>query len=645
MSRRTLRTMVAAAIGLASAIVPVVVAQPAAAASTLVCNSAALTMGVTSTGPGTSEFWQQAHNEPETGANSWQTRRHNVSNGWHIGRTLPAADGVVYLLVNDAEGTLRRYRWNGNAWDDFGGLPYRVVGTGFSRYNQPEHRNKITVDEKGRLYDLDADGRLRVRIWQGDHASGNWTPDTKDGKNIYNFTLGYRSNLITAAGDGVIYARGTDGSLNRYRWSPQAQRIINSTSVGTGWNVYDRIFSPGGDLLYAVNADGTIIWYRWMEDEGHWTAPAGTTASTRGFSGHIDYGANTNSCVLTGYPVVQRPSVPRRENAPNSVIEGPDGKLSFFYVNSAGGLTVAKQINAGQLSPLEYQTFPEYHQFTGQPGVALHSDGKLEVLANSHSDGEYRGKTQQIANGVWGGNNLFSKGGLMLSDPALVKADNGAVRKFAVDAQGQMWQQSNEEWFRRSASKLATADFSVFDGKSIVGRYADNSVYVTSPERHAEGPPVVVIIFPVPSIAADIVGKPSAVRHPNGDVQIFAQRSDGKIYTTRGRFGLVGPPPVWEPVSDFVAGGSPVALLLDDTLVQIAVRGTDNLVYVSSQVAPAAGFGPWRVPVVEETVTDPTGTVKADKKPVFSWRTPQGTIAAMQVGPAGQFTGGVGHRN
>jgi hypothetical protein len=104
-------------------------------------------------------------------------------------------------------------------------------------------------------------------------------------------------------------------------------------------------------------------------------------------------------------------------------------------------------------------------------------------------------------------------------------------------------------------------------------------------------------------------------------------------------------PDTWQPVGDFVAAGSPVALLLDDTLVQVAVRGPDNLVYVAGQLAPGAGFGPWKVPVIEETVTDPAGTVNADKKPVFSWRTPQGLVAAIQVGPSGQLTGGVGRRS
>jgi hypothetical protein len=80
------------------------------------------------------------------------------------------------------------------------------------------------------------------------------------------------------------------------------------------------------------------------------------------------------------------------------VIQGADGKLSFFYVNSVGRLTVAKQLDTGQFDPLEYQTFPEYHQFTGQPGVGLRADGKLDVLANSY--GDYRGKTQQVASGV-----------------------------------------------------------------------------------------------------------------------------------------------------------------------------------------------------------------------------------------------------
>jgi hypothetical protein len=56
-----------------------------------------------------SHHWYYPHNEPETGVNSWGARHDNVGRGWHMGRTLPGA-------------------------------------TGWSRYNQAEHRNKVTVD-------------------------------------------------------------------------------------------------------------------------------------------------------------------------------------------------------------------------------------------------------------------------------------------------------------------------------------------------------------------------------------------------------------------------------------------------------------------------------------------------------------------
>ena len=111
------------------------------------------------------------------------------------GRTLAGPDGVVYSLAGDGSGELRRFRWTSAGWQ--GG--YQVVGSGWGRYALPEHRNKVSVDERGGLYEVNAFGELRVFVWAGSW----WTPETEGGEVL---DVGWGEyDLITAAGDGLLH--------------------------------------------------------------------------------------------------------------------------------------------------------------------------------------------------------------------------------------------------------------------------------------------------------------------------------------------------------------------------------------------------------------------------------------------------------
>lgn len=607
------RIVLAAAIGMSALIIP---AHPAVAAATLNCQTAALVIGVQPNG----DLFHYPHNEPETGVASWGQKKNQIGRGWNIGRTVAGPNGVAYLLVNNATGDLRRYHWNGMAWEMFNGVAHRVVGTGWSRYSQAEHRNKVTVDEKGRLYEIAADGSLKVRVWQGDDATGDWTPDTKDGKVIDTGWDQY--NLIVAAGDGVLFARKPDGVLYRYRWHADSHRFVKYAQlVGRGWEFFNRLFSPGGDILYGSRNDNgaeKLMWYRWYEEENRWAVNVGTQVGT-GWYSELDVTANTNSCWITGLPAPTRPSVPQRLDAPTTPVVGTDGHLSYFYVNSAGGLTVGRQRNPGMFDIIDYHTFAEHHQFTGQPGAGIRADGKFEVLANSSGDATFRGKT---GNGAWSAVPMGIQGGWMVSDPVVVKDANGSLTTYAVDAGGALYRRTHAAWFQIGTG--STRDFTVIrngTADDVVARFPDNSVRTARVTNGALGP--------WRSIGTGAVGRPAAVAHGSGDLQVFTRRPDGKIHTQRESAGMF--PGTWQALGDFVAAGSPAAVIRDGGLVELAARGTDGLMYQASQLAPAGGFGQWRVEYFEEAATDPAGTVMADGSPIFTWRSPQGVIVTVHA--------------
>ncbi|WP_170184908.1 tachylectin-related carbohydrate-binding protein [Saccharothrix texasensis] len=568
-----------------------------------------------------------SHNEPETGVASWGTRRTIGAGGWNGDRTLAGPNGVIYRL-DGPTGDLFRYRWNGTDWDHWNGQQSRDVGNGWSRYSQAAYRNHVTVDGRDRLYSVNAQGQLQVLAWTGDHATGAFAPakilDT--GWNQY--------NLIVATDDGVLYARTPDGGLFRFRWNAASERFTQyRTQVGWGWNTFNRIFSPGGDVLYGSRADngGELLWYRYHEDTATWANSGKGKIIGSGWYGDLDVVAATDNCRLSGYPVPSRPAVPQRFDAPTTPVQGTDGLVTFFYVNSAGGLTAGKQRNAGDYEIIEYQVIADYHQFTGAPGVGVRADGRIEALANSHDDADYRGKVQTTANGSWGAvTDITAHHGWMAGDPTVVGEANGTLTIHAVDDSGALWRRAQlapndtyTAWRKLGGSGL-TPDFTlVRNGTAldIVARFSDGVLRTARYSGSALGA--------WRTIGTDATGKPAAVAHANGDLQVFTRAADGTVRTQRETAGVF--PGTWQTLGDLTAAGAPAAVLRAGGLVELAVRGADNLIHQSSQVAPAGGFGPWTVHYFEDAATDPTGLLLSTGSPIFTWRSPDGSIRTVFI--------------
>ena len=254
----------------------------------LTCNAAVTVFGVLQNGT----IYIYPHTNPENGKVVWGQKRY-VGSGWHIGRTLAGPGGFVYLMVADT-GELRRYRWNGDGWDSFdGGGQYRVVGNGWSRYSQPAYRNKVTVDEKGRLYEIDAEGHLKVFF---SDAGDDWAPEVGGGRVLATGWNQY--DLLVAAGDGVLYARKPNGDLSRFRYhASSGQFVQHGLLVGQGWQFYNHIFSPGGDILYGTRpeGDGELVWYRYLESTN--TLRGGEVIGSEWYD-HLDVVATTDDCKL-----------------------------------------------------------------------------------------------------------------------------------------------------------------------------------------------------------------------------------------------------------------------------------------------------------------------------------------------------------
>ncbi len=119
-------------------------------------------------------------------------------------------------------------------------------------------------------------------------------------------------DLITAAGDGVLYARKPNGDLFRFQYDVAGQRFTDRDKAsGVGWNMFSELTSPGADTIYARGAagkdpwgEGTVPVLRWYQHHNNvdtWAPGAadGTGKSVgTGWNTEISVSAEPGSCTL-----------------------------------------------------------------------------------------------------------------------------------------------------------------------------------------------------------------------------------------------------------------------------------------------------------------------------------------------------------
>lgn len=225
-------------------------------------------------------LWRYVHTTPADGGIGWIEPKQAVGSGWN-GRMLAGKNGVVWDLHRNngagdqyADGALRRWVWNGTSWR--GG---DEVGNGWERYLTPEYQHRVTVDQAGRIIEINAQGELRVYVWND--VTKSWANPVGDVID----TGWSKFSSITAAGDGVLYAQTPNGNLYRFAYDfGSGKWIQRDKPAGTGWQIFSELFSPGADILYARGADGhspfdntvgpVLRWYRYSPNTDSWAPSA-----------------------------------------------------------------------------------------------------------------------------------------------------------------------------------------------------------------------------------------------------------------------------------------------------------------------------------------------------------------------------------
>ena len=614
-------------VALAATLLAMAQAAPASAADTVSCAASTSVFAADSSG----KLWRYPLNTPGSTSATWSTRS-QIGNGWQTyGRVIGGPGGRVYGI--NASG-LYRYRWTSSGWEMVNGSAARRISTGFTQFATATARDKITVDERGDFYAVDAEGRLRT--YRYDEAAGTWTFFSR----LLDTGWG-RFNLIVAAGQGVLYARdATDGRLFRYRYDADSQRWIDyQLQLGTGWNAFSKgLFSVGGDTLFGIEASGILAQYRFREDNSTWVILR-RTIGTSGWQNFSNVAAITNGCTLSVSHVPARPSVPVAQYAPAAVTQATSNSIELAHTDNIGRLLHGR-MSPDNFSSLQLTAISGSEGFSGVPALSENTQNLVRITSrNINSDVWTR--TQSTA-GSPGWSNWTDLGGRMASSPAVVRLSDQREVVFAVDAGGALWARRQDPvhadllaWRKLGGSGLTGTPVAVplADASALV--VVADSAGTLQAARYTAG-----TLGTWTSLGGSgFTGTPAVVVMPGYRLRIFARNAEGRIAATERRTDgtFTG---VWAEVggSGTVPAGTPSALLSPVTgRIGVYVRGTDGYIHYAAETAQGSGtWGNW-IPAqdaFETYATDPTAfsfTNSNGPNVAYLTRTPGGTLRLYTV--------------
>lgn len=206
-------------------------------------------------------------------------RMGTVASGWRdvadvlpawVGDTMGANSFAMFLLMSD--GTLRWVRQDGFTEASGRWAEPVNVGSGWDRYA------RVFSGGDGIVYAVTHEGAL---LWFSyvdvpmARTPPRWTGPLEVGTGWNEFVH------VFSGGEGIVYAVRRDGTLLWYRHvtyatgveplpariDPDAREKTRTAVwegpvvVGSGWQQFRAVFSPGNGFIYAMNTNGDLQWY------------------------------------------------------------------------------------------------------------------------------------------------------------------------------------------------------------------------------------------------------------------------------------------------------------------------------------------------------------------------------------------------
>ncbi|WP_427885161.1 tachylectin-related carbohydrate-binding protein [Kribbella sp. GL6] len=514
-----------------------------------------------------------------------------IGGGWtNFQKVLAGPDGWLY--ATSTAGTWA-YHWDGTKWD----VSAKSLGTGFRSYADPSRQNKLTIDSRGDFWAILDDGTLRRYEY-------NATTNALTSRPIASGWGGY--NLITAAGDGVIYARTTAGALHRYQFEKTSDRLIQRTEFGGGWNNFGKVFSVGGDIILAIDATGRLAQYRYRPvPDGTWVLMNNTIGGGWGFVAVV---GTSNACRLTASFVPSAPQVPTEQNSAIAVLQTAGGQIEYSYTDNIGQAQWGHQPDPTDFGGTAWTPVNGADAFTGTPGLVVGADNKVDItLHNINSTFAGRVQTAPASTQVGA---ALDRGGFMASSAvSVLNPSTSKIVMFSVDGAGALWGKPEG-----AGGLLAWQKFTspVLSGVPAVGPGPSNTTTVIARDTAgtywaANWNGTELSAFSSLG-GSGFVGKVSIVRYPGDLLRVFAKDATGHLVTQKQTAPGTAFPGTWETIAaDQTWPGSPAAIMSPATgLIEILVRGADGKNYFAQEIAQGSGsWGAFKdtMPSVSEQYT------------------------------------------
>ncbi|MBL7255557.1 FG-GAP-like repeat-containing protein [Paractinoplanes lichenicola] len=191
-----------------------------------------------------------------------------------------SGDGALDIVGRNAAGELKLYRSNGKGGWLNGGSP-EVIGTGWNNFTAVFSPGDFNGDGFTDVITRNKDGELL--LYRG-NGKGYWidgSTNIKIGTGWNRFTLIFSPGDFTGDGFTDVIGRTSTGELHLYRGNGKGGWLNGSDPdvVGTGWNQFTQILSPGdftGDGftdVIARNTTGDLKLYR-GNGKGSWIDPS-----------------------------------------------------------------------------------------------------------------------------------------------------------------------------------------------------------------------------------------------------------------------------------------------------------------------------------------------------------------------------------
>ncbi|HXM57316.1 MAG TPA: hypothetical protein VOB72_18100, partial [Candidatus Dormibacteraeota bacterium] len=302
--------------------------------------------------------------------------------------------------------------------------------------------------------------------------------------------------------------------------------------------------------------------------------------------------------------------------------------LEYAYTDNIGRIVQGHQGDMDDFSTLQWTVISGSDAFSGQPALAEQADGRLQV-AGQNVDTDVWVDTETTKSPPAWSPSFTSLGGSMSSPPALVRAADGTLVAFAVDADGRLWfiQQGGANgaygaWHSLGAFGLAGAPTAVGVANGGIQVFARDTSGALRTALFSGG-----TLSAWTSLGGTgLTGAPAVVVNPGWMLRVLVRAGDGSIQTKKQDSSGAWPQ-TWDTVGTFAAAGSPAALLSPVTgKTEMVARATDGTLWSTGETQP--GSATWRdwvnVSIVNPTTglpevaaTDPTSFAVSGA--TYSW--------------------------